>query len=201
MKQLTLLLLTVVLTTFATFGQNRTQNELVNDTLFYRHSFQLNVAGLGFQRYGVAYEWRLTPRHALFFQGGGSFPGISEEKEYGLGIHYRYFLQPKSDAKFLGLFKSAYRNTFLDFNVRNMNLDGIHEDKQFLYESFFVGTGIGQTYVWRSGFTISYWLGYGPPIGAKFEWKGSKPENGDSWAKTYQYSSGLDFGLTIGYSF
>ena len=201
MKTIILILISVLLAASATLGQNRTQNEQANDLVFYRHSFQFNIAGLGFQRYGVAYEFRLTLRHALFFQGGGSFPGISEEKEYGLGIHYKYFLKPVSNARFVGLIKSAYRNTFLDFNVRNMKLDGIHEDAQFLYESFFVGVGIGQTYVWHSGFTISYWLGYGPPIGAEFEWKGSKPENGDSWAKSYKYSSGLDFGLTLGYSF
>ncbi len=190
-----------MLAALTTFGQNRNQTEKGTDTLFYRHSFQLNIAGLAFERYGVAYELRLTPQHALFVQGGGSFPGISEEKEFGLGIHYRYFLQPVSDGKFLWLFKSAYRNTFLDFNVRNMNLDGVHEETQFLYESFFVGAGVGQTYLWNSGFTISYWIGYGPPIGAEFEWKDAMPEDGDSWAKTYKYSSGLDFGLSLGYSF
>ncbi len=201
MKRAILTVVSLVLAALSTFGQNNTLKEQGNDTLFYHHFFQFNVAGLGFQRYGVAYEWRLTPRHALFFQGGGSFPAISEEKEYGLGIHYRYFLNPVGDAKFLGLFKSSSRTTFFDFNVRNMNLDGVHEDKQFLYESFFVGAGIGQTHVWNSGFTISYWLGYGPPIGAQFEWKDAVPEEEDSWAKTYKYTSGLDFGLTLGYSF
>lgn len=201
MKRVILIVVSLMLAALSTFGQNSIQIEKGNDELFYRNSFQLNIAGLAFQRYGIAYELRLTPRHALFFQGGGSFPGITEEKEYGLGIHYRYFLQPVSDAKFIWLFKSAYRNTFLDFNVRNMNLDGIHEDTQFLYESFFIGAGVGQTYVWHSGFTISYWLGYGPPIGAKFKWKDSVPVDGDSWAKNYKYASGLDFGLSIGYSF
>ena len=67
-----------------------------NDTPYYSHSFQFNIAGLGFERYGIAYEWRITPRHALFVQGGGSFPYISEEKEYGFGLHYKYFLNPKT---------------------------------------------------------------------------------------------------------
>lgn len=185
----------------AAFGQNLTQIEKGNDTLFYRHSFQFNIAGLGFERYGIAYELRLTPRHALFVQGGGSFPGVSEEKEYGFGIHYKYFLQLIKDAKFLWVFKSAYRNTFVDVNVRYMNLDGIHEDAQFRFESFFVGPEIGQTFVWNSGFTISYWLGYGPPIGPDFKWNNTVPADGNSFAKTYKYSSGLDFGLSLGYSF
>ena len=30
-----------------------------NDTLFYRHSFQANVAGLGIERWGIAYELRM----------------------------------------------------------------------------------------------------------------------------------------------
>ncbi len=63
-----------------------------NDTLFSRHSIQLNVAGLAFERYGIVYELRLTPRHALFLQGGGSFPSICEEKEYGFGLHYKYYM-------------------------------------------------------------------------------------------------------------
>jgi len=201
MKRLILLLVSVLLTTSAAFGQNSSQIEKDNDRLFYRNSFQLNIAGLGFERYGIAYELRLNPRHALFVQGGGSFPDICEEKEYGLGIHYKYFLQPVRDARFLGLIKSRYRNTFLDFNVRYMNLDSVHEDAQFLFESFFTGVGIGQTYVWNSGFTVSYWLGYGPPVGAKFDWNDAVPINGDSWAKSYKYASGLDFGLTLGYSF
>ena len=201
MKRLSLILLKVMLTISTTVGQNNTQSVHENDDLFYRHSLQLNIAGLAFERYGLAYELRITPRHALFLQGGGSFPGISEEKEYGFGIHYKYFLQPVRDAKLLWLIKSAYRNTFLDFNVRYMNLDGIHEDAHFMYDSFFIGAGIGQTYVWKSGFTVSYWLGYGPPLGAEFNWKDVVPEDGDSWAKTYKYSSGLDFGLSIGYSF
>ena len=176
-------------------------NAQSNDTCFYRHSFQLNVAGLAFERYGLAYEFRITPHHALFFQGGGSFPGISEEKEYGFGLHYRYFFRPVIDAKLLWLFKSAYRNTFADFNVRYMNLDGIHNDVKFLYEAYFIGVGIGQTYIWNSGFTVSYWLGYGPPIGADFKWVGTPPADGDSWAKNYKIGSGLDFGLSLGYSF
>lgn len=201
MKRLSLAVISLILSISTTFGQNQTQIKEGNDTLFYRHSFQFNVAGLGFERYGIAYELRLTPRHALFVQGGGSYPGISEEKEYGFGIHYKYFLPPVGDAKFLWLFKSTYRNTFLDLNVRYMNLDGIHEDAQFQFESFYIGAGVGQTYVWNSGFTISYWIGYGPPVNSQFKWKDTKPDNGDSWAKTYKYASGLDFGLTLGYSF
>lgn len=201
MKRLILILSSVMLLASNTLGQDFSQNIKGNESLFYRHSFQFNIAGLGFERYGIAYELRLTPRHALFLQGGGSFPGISEEKEYGFGLHYKYFLQPVKDAKFLWLFKSAYRNTFADLNVRYMKLDGIHEDAQFKYESYFTGAGIGQTYVWKSGFTISCWLGYGPPIGADFKWKDAVPSNGDFWAKTYTYSSGLDFGLSLGYSF
>ena len=172
-----------------------------NDNLFYRHSIQLNIAGLGFERWGLSYELRLTPQHALFFQGGGSFPGISEEKEYGFGLHYKYFFQPVSETKFLWLLKSAYRTNFTDVNVRYFNLDGIHKEAEFLYDAYFVGVGFGQTHVWHSGFTISYWLGYGPPIGSEFEWKDQIPADGDSFAKSYKAASGLDFGVTIGYSF
>ena len=195
MKQLkkNLSLVVIVLTYTTVTAQS-------NETLFYSHSFQFNVAGLGFERWGIAYELRMTPRHALFVQGGGSFPN-SEEKEYGFGLHYKYFFQPVRDARLFWLFKSAYRNSFADFNVRYMNLDGIHNDAQYLYEAFFIGAGAGQTYVWNSGFTISYWLGYGPPIGAEYKWKNTVPEDGDSWAKTYKYASGLDFGLSLGYSF
>ena len=171
------------------------------DTLYKSHSIQFNIAGLGFERYGIAYEFRMTPRHALFVQGGGSFPFISEEKEYGFGLHYKYFLRPVRDAKFLWLFKSAYRNTFADLNLRYMNLDGIHNGAEYHYESFFIGAGVGQTWVWNSGFTISYWLGYGPPVASEYRWKNSVPEDGDTWAKTYKIGSGLDFGLSLGYSF
>ena len=176
-------------------------NAQSNDTLCYRHSFQFNIAGLGFARWGMAYELRMTPRHALFVQGGGSLPKISEEDEYGLGLHYKYFLRPVRDAKFLWLFKSACKNTFADLNVRYMNLDGIHDEAEYRYEAFFIGAGVGQTWLWNSGFTISYWLGYGPPVGAKYEWKNTVPEDGDTWAKTYKYASGLDFGFSLGYSF
>ena len=172
-----------------------------NDTLSYRHSLQFNIAGLGFERWGLAYECRLTERHAVFAQVGGSFWGLSEEKEYGLGLHYRYFLLPKRDAKFIWMFKGATKHSFGGFNVRYMNLDGIHNDAECTYEAYFIGIGVGQTYVWNSGFTISYWLGYGPPIGAEYRWKNTVPEDGDSWAKTYEVTSGLDFGLSLGYSF
>ncbi len=37
--------------------------------------------------------------------------------------------------------------------------------------------------------------------GHKFQWKDALPENGDSWSKTYKIGSGLDFGLSLGYSF
>ena len=194
MKKSILLTAVTVLFWNTGFGQS-------DDNPFYRNSLQFNIAGLGFARYGIAYELRMTPQHALFVQGGGSFPVIAEEKEYGFGLHYKYFLKPVRDAKFLWLFKSAYRNTFLDLNVRYMNLDGIYDDAHFLYDSFFIGAGVGQTFVWKSGFTISYWLGYGPPINSEFKWKDSVPSDGDSWARTYKYSSGLDFGLSLGYSF
>ena len=194
MKNSILLIVVSVIFRITGFAQS-------NETQFYRHSLQFNIAGLGFERWGIAYELRMTPKHALFVQGGGSFPGISEEKEYGFGLHYKYFLQPAGDTRFLWLFKSACRTTFLDINARYMNLDGIHNGAEFLYESYFIGAGIGQTWVWKSGFTISYWLGYGPPIGSEFTWKNDVPEEGDSWARTYKYTSGLDFGLALGYSF
>jgi hypothetical protein len=194
MKKSIVLLVVSVIFRITGFGQSA-------ETMFHRHSVQFNIAGLGFERYGIAYELRLTPRHAIFVQAGGSIPIICDEKEYGFGLHYKYFLKPVDDPKFLWLFKSAYRNTFLDLNARYMNLDGIHDGAEYLYESFFTGVGIGQTWVWHSGFTISYWLGYGPPIGSEFTWKNTVPADGDSWAKTYKYSSGLDFGLTLGYSF
>lgn len=194
MKKSILLVVVSVIFWNTGFGQS-------NDTLFYRHSLQFNIAGLGFERYGIAYELRLTPRHAIFVQGGGSFPVISEEKEYGFGLHYKYFLHPVRDARFLWLFKSAYRNTFADLNLRYMNLDGIHKDAQLQYESFFIGAGLGQTFIWNSGFTISYWIGYGPPVGNEFEWNDAVPTDGDSWARTYKNTSGLDFGLSLGYSF
>lgn len=172
-----------------------------NDSLFYRHSIQTNIIGLGFERWAMAYELRVTPQHALFVQGGGSFPFISEEKEYGFGLHYKYFFKPVKDAKLLGLFKSDYRNTFVNLNIRYMHLDGIYKGAESQYEAFFIGAGAGQTFVWKSGFTISYWLGYGPPIGGEYKWKNTVPEDGESWAKLYKYSSGLDFGLSVGYSF
>ena len=196
MKKHKKLLVVLIMVLACTAGHSQSK-----ENLFCRHSLQFNIAGLGFERYGIAYELRLTPRHALFVQGGGSFPGISEEKEYGFGLHYKYFLNPVEVPKFLWLFKTAYKNTFLDLNVRYMNLDGIHDGAECLYESFFAGPGIGQTWVWNSGFTISYWLGYGPPINGAYTWKNTVPDDGESWAKTYNYSSGLDFGLSLGYSF
>lgn len=60
------------------------------------------------------------------------------------------------EVKLQGLFKSAYRNTFADVNVRYMNLDGIRTEVKCLYEADFIGVGIGQTYTWDSGFTVSY---------------------------------------------
>ncbi len=171
-----------------------------NDTLLYRNSFQFNVAGLGFQRWAIAYELRMTTRHGLFVQAGGTFP-VSEEKEYGGGLYYKYFFRPVRNARFLWLFKSAYKNSFADVNIRYMNLDGIHNGAKALYETFFIGAGAGQTWVWNSGFTISYWFGYGPPINGEYKWKNTVPADGDAWAKTYKWSSGLDFGLSLGYSF
>lgn len=190
----TLVLVVIVLTCSNVTAQSY-------DSLFHRHSIQFNAAGLSFERWGVAYEIRLNPRHAISISGGGSFPFISEEKEYGLQFHYKYFLQPAFDKKFLWLFKSAYRNTFWDFNIRYMNLDGVHDGSEYLFNSTCIGAGIGQNWVWNSGFTVSYWIGYGPPVSSDFSWKNTIPEDGDSWADMYNWASGLDFGLAFGYSF
>src|SRR6478752_5633976 len=127
-----------------------------NDSLFYRHSLQFNVAGLGVERWAIGYEWRMTPRHALFIQGGGSFPN-SADKEYGFGLYYKHFFKPVRDAKFLWLFKSPYKVSFADLNFRYMNLDGIHNEAECTFESYYIGAGAGQTCVWHSGFTLSYW--------------------------------------------
>lgn len=196
MKKLNYILISMVFVLTCSAGSAQSE-----DTPYYAHSFQFNIAGLGFERYGIAYEWRITPRHALFVQGGGSFPVISVEKEYGFGMHYKYFLKAKQDARLFWIFKSATRNTFLDLNARYMNLEGIHNDAECLFESYFIGAGIGQTFYWNSGFTVSYWAGYGPPIGAEYVWKNTVPSDGETWAKSYTNSSGLDFGLSLGYSF
>ena len=177
-------------------------NAQSNDSLIYHHSLQLNVAGLGFERWALAYEWRMTPHHALFAQIGGSYWGTSEETEYGLGLHYKYFFKPVRDAKFLSLFKSACKNTFADVNVRYMNLSkGIYNESEYSFKSYNIGVGLGQNWVWNKGFTICYWLGYGPPIVSEYKWKEAVPTDGDSWATMYKWAAGLDFGLSIGYSF
>ncbi|MCB0814897.1 MAG: hypothetical protein KDB87_17265 [Flavobacteriales bacterium] len=172
------------------------------DTAYFRHSIQFNIAGLAFERYGIAYEFRMAPRHALFLQGGGSFPGISEEVEQGYGLHYRYFFEPGREARFLWFATPAHRSTFGAVNVRYMDLSkGIHDGAENAFRSFFIGVGAGQTWTWDKGFTLSYWLGYGPPIGADFTWKDTVPPDGDAWEDAYTWSSGLDFGLSLGYSF
>ena len=160
-----------------TFSSSTAQS---NDSLFYPHSLHLNVAGLGFERWAIGYEWRMTPKHALFIQGGGSYPYYSQEKEYGFGLHYKYFFKPVRNTKFLWLFKTAYKNSFVNVNVRYMNLDGIHNVAESMFEAYYIGAGIGKTWVWNSGFTVSYWLGYGPPIGGEYKWKNTVPEDGES---------------------
>jgi hypothetical protein len=169
--------------------------------LVYRHSVQANVIGLVFNRYGFGYEYRFTPHNALFLEAGGAIPVVSDEVEYGAGLHYRYCLAPARDAKFLWLFRTADAISFGGFNVRYMKLvDGVYNGSHYSYEAAFVGIHVGQTYLWHSGFTISWRFGYGIPFG-EFQWQDSKPEDGDSWARFYKLGSGLDFGLSLGYSF
>lgn len=71
----------VGLLTISCFVQAQPSNEL-----FYRHSIQLNVAGLAFERWGIAYEIRLTPRHALFFQEVAR--SLLSQRKRNMGLDY-----------------------------------------------------------------------------------------------------------------
>jgi hypothetical protein len=176
------------------------------EDMLYRHSVQANVAGLVFNRFGLSYEFRFTPKHALFIEAGGAI--FSREKEHGAGLHYRLYGEPLQNARLLWIFKADNAIGFKGINIRWMKADGIYAkerngqsmDYRYRYEASFVGVHFGKTYLWNSGFAASYRFGYGIPFG-DFEWKDAKPGHGDIFDKFVKIASGLDFGLSFGYSF
>ena len=178
---------------------------LFAEEMLYKNSFQTDPIGLLFGGFGANYEHRFNPKHALFIEGAIS--NAAQAEGYMFSLHYRFYKPPEKDAKFLFI-KSDNGLGFKGFFVRHSEMDVVMTieedigdvDYNFTYDTITLGLHLGKTYLWDSGFTMTYRFGYGYQIG-DFEWVGNEPEDAGLIEMFYKFFSGFDFGLTVGYCF
>jgi len=175
------------------------------DEMPYKNAIQTNPLGLLMGTYGANFEHRFNPKHGALIYG--SILNKKESDGYILSLHYRYYNEPYSEAKFLCI-KSDVGIGFKGIFVRKMDIDGIMNiekddvkiDYGFNYNAISLGAHFGKTYLWDSGVVLSYWIGYGFPFG-DFSWSGAEPEEADLAEGIYTFFSGFEIDISLGYSF
>lgn len=160
------------------------------------HAIQVSPLGLLLGTYAVDYEVLLGQKHGfcldLLYADGRDLSG-NELKGHGFTVGYRYHLQDRMAANFLGVF------------VRRSEIDGEIEvdDERFSYHfrSLAIGPLYGERHIWKSGVSFSWRLGYGYPI-FDFQWTSERrPKHHGLLRGVMKWTTNLESGASLGFAF
>jgi len=174
--------------------------------MYYQNSLQWSPLGVITKSYTLNFEHRFDAKNGVFAEG--SIANSDQVDGYNFTLHYRRYKEPKLGAKYL-FFTSKVGVGFLGFFIRNTDYSGMMEMQEddekvkyyFDYSGYYIGANFGKTCLWDSGFSLGYRFGYGFPIMADIKWKNEGPLGKEFAESFYIIFSGLDFNMTIGYSF
>lgn len=176
------------------------------ETTVLKENFYQTVSGYILLNYDVSYE-------AIFKQKNGIATGVlysnfMDSKVFNVRSYYRRYFDKENIVKRK---TNTINGTLLKSwgpLIRYVQLDGIaYEDKDLKhnYTAKYLTTGlhIHKKRVYKSGFTIDTRIGYGFPFEIKpLKWTSSKPSEGAGLTADFvRGTSGLDIGVTLGFSF
>lgn len=125
----------------------------------FRHAINFCPVAIAFGFYSVNYEYMLKPSHGLVFRGDyeaitkAFSEGDIDPYGYSFILNYRYHLKPAMSSFFVGAY-GRYR-----VYEGEGELEG--SDFEFERPDFTIGLNAGKRWAWKSGFNITFALGYG----------------------------------------
>lgn len=166
-----------------------------------RSSLSVCPGGIAFGIISANYEYMVKPKHGLVFRGDYEMVPKTysdaniEPYGYAFTFNYRYHMQGGMNSLFVGAYSRyrIYRGS------------GVQESDPFEFKTPDITLGInaGKKWVWKSGFTATFALGYGY-MWDKMEIDNPTPEIEESvqvFIDEYDFISPFIGELSIGYSF
>jgi hypothetical protein len=187
-----LLLMAFTMTSSRVYSQ-----ELKKDSLKfarpYKHAIHIMPTSLLFRNFNLGYEYLYKQKHAVELSGYYLTSGTSIG--HALSLNYKRYKTVRNSYFFWGI--------FADYS--NYHHTEVYENTTYEYtmKTIAVGPNLGMKWAWRSGFLITFRLGYGIPVW-DYDWISSHPED-DLYANTTEFIekalAGLDGELKIGWCF
>lgn len=166
-----------------------------------RNAISFCPGGIFLGIYSINFERMLKPHHGLVFRMDyENVPRTYSEanlETYGLGaiVNYRYHLNGKLESSYLGAFgrirgymgHGSLGGTRFDYTIPEVTL----------------GFNAGKRWIWKSGFTLNFALGYGHIMKARQIKNNSSgaSEAVDVFEKKYDFINGFLGEFSIGYAF
>ncbi len=176
----------------AVLGQDSTSVKAVKT---YRHGLQVKPLDPIFGKYTMGYEFLINQRHGLYFEGSlmDSPHSLGNIVTFGYWRHR----EGRMGGKFWGPFLKI---ADYEAEVKEKTDEGTFW-RRYSIESVAIGLCTGKRWLYKSGFSIVFRVGYGYPF-VDFKWKGPKPEEGAGLIEGMLWiMEGLSGELSIGWSF
>jgi hypothetical protein len=150
----TTLIITMSTITFA--QEKKVTNDFQKD---FKHSISMCPVAVAFGIYSVNYEYLQNQKHG--FVARFDYEAIPktytdariESSGYSFLLNYRYHFNKQMNSYFVGAY-GRYRQFDGEGKINNTNFDFTMPDVSF-------GINAGKKWVWKSGFTMTFALGYG----------------------------------------
>ncbi len=186
MKNINLILIGTLICMTQGFGQ---------DSKIYRFGIQFFPVGLATESYGAGAEFIMNQNHGLVL-GGSISPG-NEYEDYHMNAQYRKYKISGTDASFWGIFVN-----YTDIKKDEIEWEekGKKEKFKLSSRSLAIGPFWGKRWIWKSGFSLQYNIGYGLNI-TTFDWKDKEPEKKNLIEGITKFVNGFQASFSIGYYF
>lgn len=186
---------------FAQTEQNTSATDSIPSSNGFKHAINFCPGALAFGIYSMNYEYRFSAHHGLV----GRFDYEAIPKTYtdaaiessgvGFALNYCWHISGKMKSIFLGAY-SRYRIYSGNGTIEATAFD-------FTLDELTFGLNAGKRWVWKSGFNLTFALGYGFSIDSR----DADPSNVNIEPALNRFEDDYDFTgpffgeLSIGYSF
>ncbi|KMQ49363.1 hypothetical protein CHISP_3725 [Chitinispirillum alkaliphilum] len=164
----------------------------------YEKAVQIYAFGLLVQNLAVNYEILLQNRHGLLFEGNYQL----RDNSFGVGFHYRNHYHTRSNHRGLN---SPFWGPYIVYG--QLSGDAFEEENfsrdDFTFELKTVKLGLnwGRRWVWNSGFSLVFRIGYGIPVYSEYQWFPHNPKRIEDLERLLDIFTGIDGEFTIGWAF
>lgn len=192
MKKPLITLTVILMIPASSFSQDSTSTR---PKKIYRRAFQVKPLDPVFGRVTANYEHLINQKHGLYFEGSLLDSRHSTGNVFTIG--YWRHREGKMSGKFWGPF---IKIADYESEIQEKTDEGTRW-RCYSIESVAAGLCTGKRWVYKSGFSIVFRVGYGYPF-VDFKWVGDKPEEGAGIIKGMLWlMEGLSGELSVGWSF